>query len=253
MAWAVLSPVVIVAAALVFIGLERVRPYDRHQKLFRPGFWTDLLLYTLLQSYVLALAIGALIRVIDSSTGASRLGLLSAWPIWAQVTLFVVTHDLYIYWFHRWQHRSPRLWRLHEAHHSVADVDWVAGSRSHSLEILINQTIEFAPMVLLAAHPDVPLIKAMISAVWGMWIHANVDVHTGWLQWIVNGPEAHRWHHAVDAEAHGTNFGTKLAVWDRLFGTAFLPPGRKPSAYGLPDVEFPEDYWRQHLFAFRRT
>jgi sterol desaturase/sphingolipid hydroxylase (fatty acid hydroxylase superfamily) len=250
--WTLIAPVVIVGAALFFIGLERLWPYDRGQRLFRPGFWTDLLLYTLLQSYVLAVVIGAGIHALDAATGASRVGLLSSWPVGLQVAFFVVTHDLYIYWFHRGQHRWPVLWRLHEAHHSVADVDWVAGSRSHSLEILINQTIEFAPMILLAAHPDVPVIKGMISAVWGMWIHANVDVRTGVLQWIVNGPEAHRWHHAVDADAYDTNFGTKLAIWDRLFGTAFLPRGRKPTAYGLPDVAFPDGYLEQHLFAFRR-
>ena len=40
---------------------------------------------------------------------------------------------------------SPLLWRMHEAHHATADVDWLSGARSHALEILINQTIEFAP------------------------------------------------------------------------------------------------------------
>jgi sterol desaturase/sphingolipid hydroxylase (fatty acid hydroxylase superfamily) len=251
MSWALLSPAIIVGSALVLVLLERRFPYDRGQSLFRDGFWTDLLPYTLVQSYVLAYAIGALISGLDRLTGASRHGLLSGWPLWAQVALFVVTHDFYIYWFHRWQHHSPVLWRLHEAHHSVADVDWVAGSRSHPLEILINQTIEFAPMVLLAAHPDVPLIKATISAVWGMWIHSNIDVRTGRLQWIVNGPEAHRWHHATDADAWDKNFGTKLAIWDRLFATTFLPVGRKPRGYGLTHPPFPASYWKQVVFAFR--
>jgi sterol desaturase/sphingolipid hydroxylase (fatty acid hydroxylase superfamily) len=106
-------------------------------------------------------------------------------------------------------------------------------------------------MVLLGAAPEVPLIKGAISAVWGLWIHANVGVHTGRLQWLVNGPEAHRWHHAVDPEALNRNFATKLALWDRLFGTAFLPEGRKPSGYGLTDVDFPPGYLQQHLFALR--
>jgi sterol desaturase/sphingolipid hydroxylase (fatty acid hydroxylase superfamily) len=50
------------------------------------------------------------------------------------------------------------------------------------------------------------------------------------------------------------NFATKLALWDRLFGTAFLPPDRKPAGYGLLDLDFPEGplgYLRQHAFAFR--
>lgn len=64
------------------------------------------------------------------------------------------------------------------------------------------------------------------EAAWGLWIHSNVDVRTGRLRWILNGPEAHRWHHATDPDARDRNFGTKLAFWDRLFGTAFLPAGR---------------------------
>jgi sterol desaturase/sphingolipid hydroxylase (fatty acid hydroxylase superfamily) len=251
MTWTVLAPAVILASVVGFVVLERLFPYDRGQKLLRDGFWTDLLFYTLLQGWVLAWVIGALIRWLDGASGLSRLHLISGWPVAAQVAFFTVSHDLYIYWFHRWQHASPRLWRLHEAHHSVESVDWVAGSRSHSLEILINQTIEFAPMVLLGAHPDVPLIKGMIGAVWGMYIHANLDVRSGRLQWLINGPEAHRWHHAVDSDAHNRNFATKLAFWDRLFGTTFLPAERKPAGYGLTDVTFPRDYLRQHLFAFR--
>jgi sterol desaturase/sphingolipid hydroxylase (fatty acid hydroxylase superfamily) len=248
--WDVIGPLVVVVWALVLWALERLRPYDP-QPFLREGFWTDLVGYTLLQSYVMALVISQLIRWLDATSGLSRLGLVSPWPLWAQVAFFVVTHDFYISWFHRWQHASPLLWRLHEAHHSNTSIDWVAGLRSHVLEILINQTVEFAPMVLLGASPEVPLIKAAIGAVWGLWIHANVDVRSGWLQWIVNGPEAHRWHHAQDEDAHGLNFATKLALWDRLFGTVFLPAGRKPAAYGLGGMAFPRGYLRQQLFAFR--
>jgi sterol desaturase/sphingolipid hydroxylase (fatty acid hydroxylase superfamily) len=251
MGWEAASALVVVAAVLALAILERLFPYDAGQRLLRPGFWTDLVGYTIFQSYLLAVVISATIAGVDAATGLSRRGLVSAWPIPVQVAFFVVTHDLYIYWFHRWQHRSPWLWRLHEAHHSNEDVDWLAGARSHSLEILVNQTVEFAPMFLLGAAPEVPLVKGAISAMWGLWIHANVDVRTGPLQWVVNGPEAHRWHHARDPEARDRNFATKLALWDRLFGTAYLPRGRKPSGYGLPDVDFPRGYVRQHLFAFR--
>ncbi len=244
------SPIVIVSTAAIFIGLERLFPYDRHQKIFRDGFWTDLFWYTIVQSYVLALLISTLIQWIDSSTGLSRLRIVSGWPIGAQVAFFFVTHDLYIYWFHRLQHHSKYLWRIHEAHHSVRDVDWLAGSRSHSLEIMINQTIEFAPMVLLGAAPEVPIIKGMIDAIWGMYIHSNLDVHTGKLQYLFNGPEMHRWHHAVEITEGGINFATKLAIWDWLFGTSFLP-ARKPSGYGLGDMYFPKNYFVQHAFAFR--
>src|SRR5258708_23172437 len=250
--WTVLSAAVILGSSGLLILLERLRPYDGGERLLREGFWPGLLFYTVLQNLILAVVIGKLIAWIDGTTHLSRLHLISGWPIWVQVTFFVVTHDLYIYWFHRWQQHNLFLWRLHEAHHSAKHVDWLAGARSHMFEILINQTIEAAPMILLGAAPVVPVIKGMISAVWGMYIHSNVDVHSGGLQLVINGPEAHRWHHAVDLEPPGMNFSTKLAIWDHLFGTFYMDRARKPSAYGLTYVAVPKTWLRQNLFAFRR-
>jgi sterol desaturase/sphingolipid hydroxylase (fatty acid hydroxylase superfamily) len=247
----IVSPVIIVAAALILIALERRFPYTPGQRLFRDGFWTDLVGYSLIQSYFCGLLIAAFIRWIDSGTGLSRLHLVSDWPLWVQVGFFLITHDLYIYLFHRLQHRSKILWRVHEAHHSTRDVDWLSGSRSHTFEILINQTIEFAPIILLGAAPEVALIKGMISAIWGMYIHSNIDVRMGRLQKIINGPEMHRWHHSAEVADGSFNFATKLAFWDWIFGTGRLPAA-KPAAYGLDDVDFPEGYFKQHLFAFRR-
>jgi len=86
-----------------------------------------------------------------------------------------------------------------------------------------------------------------------MYIHSNIDVHSGWLQYIINGPEMHRWHHAdKDDEAYNKNFSTKIAVWDWLFGTAFFPSGKKPVFYGLSYLKFPGNYLKQILFAFRK-
>jgi sterol desaturase/sphingolipid hydroxylase (fatty acid hydroxylase superfamily) len=247
--WTVLAPILIVAAALLLVALERLRPYDRRQRFLRAGLVEDLVFYGLLQSYALGLLIATIIECLDRSTGLSRLHLVSGWPVWGQVLFFLVTHDLYIYLFHRLQHRVPWLWRVHEAHHATADVDWISGARSHPLEILINQTIEFAPIVLLGAAPEVALIKGVIGSAWGMYIHSNIDVRSGPLQYLINGPEMHRWHHA--REIVDVNFATKLAIWDWLFGTAHRPP-RKPRSYGLHDADFPRGYWRQVVHAFRR-
>lgn len=245
--WRVLSPVAIVGAALILIALERRWPYARGQRLLRPGIGVDLVGYALIQSYLLGWVIARITGWLDGTTGLSRLRLVGDWPVAAQVAFFVVTHDLYIYLFHRLQHHSPLLWRIHEAHHATADVDWLSGARSHAVEILINQTIEFAPIVLLGAAPQVALIKLTLDAIWGMYIHANIDVRSGRLQAIINGPEMHRWHHAIEIR-DGVNFATKFAFWDWLLGTAYRPAG-KPSGYGITEP-FPTGYLAQQLHAF---
>ena len=217
----------IAVAAIAFVLLERIAPYDRGQSLVRPGFWVDLALYGFVQSWALGVLIGRLIALLDASTGLSRLALVSQWPLPAQVAFFVVTHDLYIYLMHRAQHASPFLWRFHEAHHSVPQVDWLSGVRSHPVEILVNQTIEFAPIVLLGAAPEVAPIKGAVSAIWGMFIHSNWNVRLGVLRYVLNGPELHRWHHADQPEAYGKNFATKLAALGLALRNGLQPRRRR--------------------------
>ena len=243
------STLTIVGAALIFIIAERIWPYTKGQKVLREGFFDDLALYTIAQSYILGILIFTyIINFVDDSTGLSRLRLFKDVPIWIQLLFFLITHDLYIYWMHRWQHSNKFLWRIHEAHHSPKKVDWLSGSRSHAVEILINQTIEFLPIVLLGSPPEVIAYKGVMSAVWGMYIHSNLNVHTGKLQKIINGPEMHRWHHST-GKGRNRNFATKLAIWDWMFDTAYFPE-TKPEEYGLK-TSFPNNYFMQTLFAFR--
>ncbi|MCZ7602027.1 MAG: sterol desaturase family protein [Melioribacteraceae bacterium] len=239
----------IIGGAFVIILLERIFPYSKGQKFLREGFFNDLALYTIAQSYILGIIIfGGIIYYIDNTTGLSRLGLFANIPIWLQLLFFLITHDIYIYWMHRWQHKNKWLWRIHEAHHSPKKVDWLSGSRSHAFEILINQTIEFAPIVLLGSPPEVIAYKGVISAVWGMYIHSNINVNTGRLQYIINGPEMHRWHHDV-GKGRNRNFATKLAIWDWIWGSAYLPRPEKPKEYGLKSY-FPDNFIMQFIFAF---
>jgi sterol desaturase/sphingolipid hydroxylase (fatty acid hydroxylase superfamily) len=245
--WSWLSPTLIVGGALTLIALERCIPHTPGQRLLRDGFWSDLLGYALIQSYFLAQLIAHLVAAVDRATGLSRRHLIGAWCLPAQVAFFVVSHDLYIYLFHRLQHRWGWLWRIHEAHHATADLDWLSGARSHALEILVNQTIELMPIVLLGAAPEVVVIKVTLDALWGMYIHSNLDVGSGRLQWVINGPEMHRWHHAIEIRG-GVNFATKFALWDWLLGTAHRPAS-KPSGYGIRE-SFPTGFLSQQVHAF---
>jgi len=245
----ILSYAVIIGSAFCFVILERIFPYNKGQKFLRDGFVNDLALYTIAQSYILGIIIFTfVIKTIDDTTGLSRLRLLTNIPVWIQLIFFTITHDLYIYWMHRWQHSNKFLWRIHEAHHSPKKVDWLSGSRSHAIEILINQTVEFLPIVLLGSPPEVIAYKGVISAVWGMFIHSNLNVELGLLKKVINGPEMHRIHHTT-GRGRNRNFATKLAVWDWHFGTAYLTY-EPASEYGLKTF-FPANYFKQFTFAFR--
>jgi len=246
---------ILVLWIIFIIAWERISPYRKGLKFFREGFWIDLVWYTLIQSYFLKILIfDYIIAPVQHHFDWSSFQFVSHWPIAIQVLFFLVTHDLYIYLFHRLQHRSKFLWRTHEAHHSGKEVDFLSGSRSHIIEIIINQTIEFAPIILLGADPAVIPIKALLDAMFGMFIHANVNVKLGKLKYILNTPELHLWHHANYIEVFHANFATKFAIWDHLFGSAYDPghaPGNERENWGL-GYEYPRDYFMQHAFSVKR-
>lgn len=249
------TTLILICWVIFIIAWERLSPYRKGLPFFREGFWVDLVWYTLIQSYFLKILIfDYIISPVQHHFDWSGLQVFKNWSLTEQVLFFLVTHDLYIYLFHRLQHASKLLWRTHEAHHSGKEVDFLAGSRSHIVEIIINQTIEFAPIVILGADPAVVPIKALLDAMFGMFIHANVNVKFGKFKYLVNSPELHLWHHANYREVFHANFSTKFAVWDYLFGTIYDPgvkPGDKRENWGLY-YDYPKDYFLQHFFSIKR-
>jgi len=250
-----ITTIILVCWVIFIITWERLSPYRKGLPFFREGFWVDLVWYTLIQSYFLKIIIfDYLVAPLQHHFDWSHFQLVHNWPVWVQVLFFLFTHDLYIYLFHRFQHSSKILWRIHEAHHSVKEVDFLAGARSHVLEIIINQTIEFAPIILLGADPVVVPIKALLDSMFGIFIHANIKVNLGKFKYFFNTPNLHLWHHANYQEVFHANFSTKFSVWDYLFGTVYDPgyaPGDKPENWGL-FYDYPRDYFLQHAFSVKR-
>ena len=251
----VITTLILGCWAAFIIAWERIAPYRKGLSFFREGFWIDLVWYTIIQSYFLKILIfDYIIGPVQKSFDWSHIQFVAHWPVAVQVLFFLVTHDLYIYLFHRFQHSSKFFWRTHEAHHSGKQIDFLSGSRSHIVEIIINQTIEFAPIIILGADPVVIPIKAMLDAMFGMFIHANINVKLGKLKYFLNSPELHLWHHANYREVFHANFSTKFSVWDHLFGTVYDPgfaPGNEPENWGLY-YDYPKDYFLQHAFSVKR-
>ena len=252
----IITTIILFAWIGFIIAWERIAPYRKGIPFFREGFWVDLVWYTLIQSYFLKIFIfDYIIAPVQHHYGWNGVKFFQSWTITEQVLFFVFTHDLYIYLFHRFQHANKFFWRTHEAHHSGKYVDFLAGSRSHAVEILINQTIEFAPIIILLGptSPVVP-IKAMLDAVFGIFIHANINVKLGKFKYFFNTPELHLWHHANYKEVFHANFSTKFSFWDYMFGTIYDPghkPGDRREDWGLY-YDFPKDYFLQHAFSIKR-
>ncbi len=71
------------------------------------------------------------------------------------------------------------------------------------------------------------------------------------MKYLFNSPEMHIWHHAYDLPKErrfGVNFGLSLALWDYIFGTAYIPHDGRDISLGFPGVEkFPEHFITQSI------
>jgi len=83
------------------------------------------------------------------------------------------------------------------------------------------------------------------------FIHANVRWPFRALQPFVVTPAFHHWHHSAERDAIDKNFAVHTPIWDRLFGTYYLP-GHWPAAYGLADGrEVPRRWIGQLVYPIR--
>jgi sterol desaturase/sphingolipid hydroxylase (fatty acid hydroxylase superfamily) len=123
-------------------------------------------------------------------------------------------------------------------------MDWAAAGRLHPLDQAFTQAFTVMPLVLLGYGGGTFAGVAVFVTLLAIFQHANVRLRFPGLRWVINTPEWHHWHHAIDPEARDKNFG--LPVVDRIFGTAFLPRDRRPRGFGIPDP-VPQIGYLQHL------
>ena len=136
-------------------------------------------------------------------------------------------------------------------HHSPDRLYWLNVGRFHPLEQTLQFVADALPFILLGVGTDVLSVYFVFYAVNGFYQHSNCHVRLGWLNWIVAGPELHRWHHSLDSNESNNNFGNNLILWDVLFGTRYFPQDRNVTTLGIPVKNYPMDFLRQLAAPFR--
>ena len=143
----------------------------------------------------------------------------------------------------------PLLWQFHKVHHSAEVLTPLTNYRAHPVELF-----------LMAAVPS--LATGLVSGIFWYVAADEIGVYTflgahvlvvgfnafanlrHFEVWISFGPALNRWlispahhqiHHSRDPRHFGSNRGFELAVWDRLFGTLYVPGAVEELRLGLGD------------------
>jgi sterol desaturase/sphingolipid hydroxylase (fatty acid hydroxylase superfamily) len=245
----------------LFFVVERLLGNGRGRPVFRRGFLTDATYWLLtplvtrpLVRLMLVVPIAGLVACGLASVEEFRnrtytgFGPLSRQPLWLQSIEIYVLVDLLGYWSHRMFH-TGRWWPFHAVHHSSEDLDWMASIRVHPVNELVNNLWRATPVLLLGLNPLVTASTAPVLTLYAIFLHANVDWDFGPLRGVIASPVFHRWHHSRDRQAIDKNFAGLLPVWDVLFGTYYMPRGRRPENFGIHEP-MPAGFLRQLVHPF---
>jgi sterol desaturase/sphingolipid hydroxylase (fatty acid hydroxylase superfamily) len=210
--------------ALLF--LERAFPFyqGRNQRL-RHGLRNGSLAVI---NGVTTLAAVPLLVVAAATSEHYQLGLLH----WFRTPSFVSTIlvgalallllDLWMYVWHRANHRLPLLWRFHQVHHTDPAMDATTALRFHPGELFLSSLMmPIVVLVLGVGLVELTLYKGLMLAVI-LLHHSNLalpdDVEVK-LSRLIVPPSMHRVHHSRIRRETDSNYGSVLSCWDRAFGT----------------------------------
>ncbi len=242
--------VAIAVLFLVFVPIEKLFAL-RPQRVFRRGLLTDLTHLFVNNLLVTAATIVLVVVAALPLLWVRAYDVVSMLPAEVTIPLAVALVFLGSYWGHRLTHQVPFLWRFHAVHHSIEQMDWVASGRLHPFDSAFTQAVTVLPLFVLGYDAGVFAGVTVFVTLLALFQHANVRLRFPVVRWVVNTPEWHHWHHALDEEARDKNFG--LPVVDKIFGTAYMPKGQRPVAFGTTTPVPQHDYLNQLRFPFTRA
>ncbi|MBL4849188.1 MAG: sterol desaturase family protein [Planctomycetes bacterium] len=249
--WLVLD---LLASAILFIFIEKVIPRYPEQAVLRPEWQLDLFYFALnhvLIAFLIVIANGFAPKAFFWAVSETLQAQVAGLPLLVQVLLLALCADFVLYWVHRAYHEIPILWPFHAVHHCAEHMDWLAGSRTHLLQTIVDRTLAMVPLYLLGASPEALNLYVVLAALQAVFTHANVGIPLGPLKWVLVTPQYHHWHHSSDRPAIDTNYAVHFPLFDRLFGTYHMPDQHWPIVYGTTK-RLPRTFLGQLFHPFRK-
>ncbi len=239
--------------SLIFIPLERVLALHP-QKIFRAGWKTDVTYF--LTGHIIGknaseIIVFVTLLYLGNHVNLSWQKAVISQPLVFQFIEAVIIADTGYYFAHRLLHTVPWLWQFHAVHHSIETMDWLGTVRVHPFDQIFTKIFQLTPLIILGVNDETWAIYTLYSAAIAFFIHANIRLKLGRLKWVIASPEFHHWHHSQIPRSYHKNLAAQFPLLDLLFGTSYMPRGKKPEKYGIIDP-VPTDYLRQFVYPFTR-
>ena len=238
----------------IFVPMERLLKKN-DQPILRYEWREDLLYFlisTLFVQTLTYLSLNPSLTALAATTSLNGIrNAIASQPLLLQFLEIMFLTDLVQYWFHRTFHKIPWLWKFHAVHHSAQAMDWLAGSRMHIVEVILMRATTTLPMYVMGFAEGPLYAYIFFVYLLSVFIHANLRINFGFLNYIIATPRFHHWHHGIEEEAIDVNFAIHFPVIDMVFGTFHMPGDRWPEGYGVGGHPVPKGFIKQLFYPFQ--
>jgi len=164
---------------------------------------------------------------------------------WERGLAAILLFDLWMYLWHRANHRIPFLWRFHRTHHSDTELDSTSALRFHFGEIAFSSVLRLIVIPLIGISYIELLVYEILLQPVIIFHHSNVALPEKIdriLRAVIVTPNMHRVHHSQIQTETDSNYSSIFSWWDRLAGTFKRREDTKAIVFGLP--YFREPQWQ---------
>lgn len=203
--WLILA---FMGSVIIFMSLEKLFPKYKDQVILRDEWGLDLFYFLFNHLMISAILIYVNYHAshFDWAISQNLQQFVQSIPLGLQVILVILCADFVLYWEHRIYHEVSILWPIHAVHHSVENMDWLAGSRGHFLQVFSERAMVMLPLYLLGVDKMVLDIYVTFAALQAILIHCNLSLSFGPLKYVLVTPQFHHWHHGSEKPAIDTNY-----------------------------------------------
>ncbi|MCG6985234.1 MAG: sterol desaturase family protein [Thiocapsa sp.] len=166
----------------------------------------------------------------------------------ACVVVALLLFDLWMYAWHRANHRLPLLWRFHRVHHTDPAMDCTTALRFHPGEIVLSSLANCLVLIALGMSFEMLVLYKTIMVAVILFHHSSLAVPGGLdraLRPLIVTPAMHRVHHSELQRETDSNYGTIFSFWDRLFRSFRLREDACTIRFGIG--RFGETEWQRPL------
>ncbi len=169
---------------------------------------------------------------------AKKFGLLIKFPIDPVLKLatVLIIADILMYWWHRFNHVIPFLWRFHSFHHKDEQMNSTTGIRFHVIELFISFIFRmfFYPLIGITGFEVIIFSTVHFSMI--LFHHSNISITDKidkLVRIFITSPGMHRIHHSNKLEETNSNYTSILSCWDWVFGS-YVKKSKEEIIFGIP-------------------